>query len=175
MSGFGDFLVNHHVPQLVTSSELAASEDFVNGNVVSDVANLEEWEGALFIVTKLDSSAAATGTSTALVYSCDDASASTATAVIFWERHSTTPDVFSAWARVAATGQIIAVGDDQTWEFAISSSELYKGTAAAPVNDQYVKFVLNEVSSGQAPYDGGVVTILYGAKHAHEIPNTVLT
>jgi len=170
MSGFADFLVNHHIPQLVTSTEQPKGEAMFDSNTTSDIANLKEWEGAIFIVTKLEGSA---GIATATMESCDDAAASTSTAVAFWERHATTPDTFTAWARVAVGGKSITAGADEVWEFAISSSELSKGTAGAPVNDNYVRLVLTETTA--TAVDGSIVTILYGAKHAHEIPNTVLT
>ena len=170
MSGFGDFLINHHVPQLVTSTEQPKGEDMWDATITSDVANLKEWEGALFIITKM---AGATGTATITIESCDDAAASTSTAVAYWYRYSVTPDIFTAWARAESTGETITAGADDVWEFAISSSELYKGTAAAPVNDNYVRIVCTEVADD--PVDGSVVTMLYGAKHAHEIPVTVLT
>ena len=170
MSGFADFLINHHVPQLVTSTEQPKGEDMFENNITSDIVNLSAWEGAVFIVTKL---AGATGTATATVESCDTAVPGTATAVAFRERHATTPDTFTAWADVASTGLSITAGADEVWEIAIASSDLYKGTAAAPVNDQYARLVLTEVDS--TAVDGSVVTILYGPKYGHEIPTTVLT
>ena len=168
MSGFSDFLINHHVPQLVTSTEQAAAEDMFNGNITSDVANLKDCEGALFIVTKLDG---ATGTATATVESCDDVTPTTSTAVTFRYRVATTPDTFTAWSTSASLS--ITAGANEVWEIAIASSDLYKGTETAPVNDQYVRLVLTEVDS--TAVDGGVVTMLYGPKYGHEIPGTVLT
>ena len=174
MSGFSDFLIDHHVPQLVTSTECAAAEDMFDGAAsgvtTSDVANLKEWEGALFIVSKL---AASTGTALVTIESCDDASASTSTAVAHWYRYATTPDIFTAWARSDSTGQTITAGANDVWEFAISSSMLYKGTASTPVNHNYVRFVLTEVADD--PVDGVTTVVLFGAKHSHDIPVTVLT
>ena len=170
MSGFADFLVNHHVPQLVTSTQQPKGEDMFENNITSDIANLSAWEGALFIVTKL---AGATGTATATMESCDTVSPGTATAVAFKYRYSTTPDTFTAWADATSSGVAITAGADEVWEFAIASSELYKGTATAPVNDNYVRLKLTETDS--TAVDGSVVTILYGPKYGHEIPTTVLT
>ena len=170
MSGFADFLVNHHVPQAVTSTEQPKGEDIFESNVSSDVINLSAWEGVVFIVTKL---AGATGTATATINSCDNVTPSTATAVAFRYRYSTTPDTFTAWADATSSGVAITAGADEVWEFAIASSDLYKGTATAPVNDQYVRLVLTETES--TAVDGSVATILYGPKYGHEIPGTVLT
>ena len=168
MSGFADFLVNHHVPQLVTSTQQPKGEDMFEGNITSDVCNLKDWEGALFIVTKL---AGATGTATATVESCDVAAGTTATAVEFYYRKATTPDTFTAWTTSSSLS--ITAGADEVWEIAIASSNLYKGTATAPVNDSYVRLKLTETES--TAVDGSVVTILYGPKYGHEIPTTVLT
>lgn len=168
MSGFADFLVNHHVPQAVGATEQPKGEDMFENNITSDVINLSAWEGIVFIVSKMDGAA---GTATATVESCDTVVPGTATAITFRYRKATTPDTFTAWATSASLS--ITAGANEVWEIAVASSDLYKGTATAPVNDQYARLVLTEVDS--TAVDGGVVSILYGPKYGHEIPDTVLT
>ena len=170
MSGFADFLINHHCPAAFTSAELIEPDDMFEGSPTSVILNLEAWDGVVWIVGKL---AGATGTATALVYSCDDTTPTTATAVPFMYRAATTPDTFTAWTAATASGVLISAGADQVWEIAIASSDLYKGTATAPVNDQYVKLQLNEVDS--TAVEGSVQVLLYGPTYGHEIPDTVLT
>lgn len=170
MSGFADFLINHHLPQVVTSTEQAAGEDMFASNITTDVYNVDSWEGSLFIVKKL---AGGTGTATVTCESCSAADGSDNTAVAFKYRYSTTPDTFTAWADATSSGVAVTAGADQTWEFAIASSDLYKGTATAPVNYQYVRWVVTETES--TAVDGTCFTMLIGPKFGHEIPDTVLT
>ena len=170
MSGFADFLINHHVPQIVTSTEQPKGEDMFENNITTDVYNGSAWEGSLLVVSKL---AGATGTATVTCESCSAADGSDNTAVAYRCRYSTTPDTFTAWADVTSSGQTITAGADDVWEFAIAHSDGYKGTATAPVNYQYFRWVLTEVADD--PVDGSVVCMLVGPKHGHEIPGTVLT
>ena len=170
MSGFADFLINHHLPQVVTSTELAAAEDVFTGNLTTDIFNMSAWEGCIFVLQKL---AGGTGTATVTCNSCDDTDPTTATAIAFRYRYSTTPDVFTAWADATSSGVPVTAGADQTWEFAVATSDLYKGTATAPVNDQYCRWVATETES--TAVDGAAYVLLYGPKYGHEIPGTVLT
>lgn len=168
MSGFSDFLINHHVPQAVGATEQPKGEDMYEGNITSDVINLSAWEGIVFIVQK---TTGATGTATATVESCSAAAGTNNTAVTFRYRYATTPDTFTAWSTSASLA--ITAGSDEVWEIAIASSDLYKGTETVPVNHQYVRLVLTETES--TAQDGSVTSILYGPKYGHEIPDTVLT
>lgn len=169
MSGFADFLINHHVPQPVGSTECPELEDFYEGNITSLCCNMSAWEGIVYIVSKTTS---ATGTATATIESCSAYAGTDNTAVAFKYRYSTTPDTFTAWADATSGGIAITAGSDEIWEFAIASSDLYKGTATAPVNHQYVRIVLTETES--TAQDGSVVAIMYGPKYGHEIPDTVM-
>lgn len=170
MSGFADFLINHHLPQVVTSSEQAAGEDMFNGNITTDVYNGSAWEGSIFTVIKL---AGAVGTATVTCESCSAADGSNNTAVAFRYRKATTPDTFTAWTDVTSSGQTIAAGADEIWEFAIAHSDGYKGTSTAPVNYQYFRWVATEVDG--TAVDGTAFVMLIGPKYGHEIPGTVLT
>jgi len=165
MSGFADFLINHHVPQAVGSTEMPECEDMYEGNVTSLCCNMSAWSGIVYIVSKTTS---ATGTATATVESCSAYAGTNNTAVTFMYRKATTPDTFTAWTTSASLA--ITAGSDEVWEIAIASSDLYKGTETAPVNHQYVRLVLTETES--TAQDGSVVSILYGPKFGHEIPDT---
>ena len=168
MSGFADFLVNHHLPQIVTSTCVADSGDLFASNITTDIYNGSAWEGSVFVVQKCEGT---TGTATVTCNSCDDTDPTTATAITFMYRYSTTQDVFTEWATSASV--TITAGANETWEFAIAHSDLYKGTATAPVNDEYVRWVATEVDS--TAVGGSAFCMLIGPKSGHEIPGTVLT
>ena len=158
-----NFLNRHHCPMAVTSTEQPAGEDMFNGNITSDIINMENWGGVLYIVKKLDG---AVGTATATVESCDTVVPGTPTAVAFRYRKMTTADTWSSWTAVASTGVTITAGADEIWEFSVYDSEL-NGT------DQFVRLVLTEVDS--TAVDGGVITMLFDPRFGKDIPDTVLT
>jgi len=158
-----NFKESHHIPMIVTSSEQAAGEDMFNGNITSDIFNMSSWREAYLIVKKLDG---AVGTATVTCESCDDTTPTTNTAVAFEYRKQTTPDTVTAWTAVASTGQTIAAGANEIWEFRITSEGL-SGT------DKYCRWILTEDDS--TAVDGTVFCLLTNPRYAKDIPDTVLT
>ncbi len=160
---FTDFLQEHHIPRAFPSSIIAANEDIFNGSPASDVINMSRWRGMLVIVAK---NAGGVGTATLTALSCDDTTPSTTTAVAFKERHCTATDVYSEWADVASTGQLIAAGADSIWEFYVDSADL-SGT------NEYLQIKFTEGDS--TAVDGHIICMLIGPRYGESVPTTVLT
>ena len=158
-----NFLESHHVPLAVTSTEQGLGGDMFASNVTSDIINMENWGGVVWIVTKLDG---AVGTAAATIESCDTVVPGAATAIPFRYRKQITPDTFTAWTTGVVGGVAITAGANEVWEFSVYASEL-SGT------DSFVRIVLTE-DDGTAVH-GGVVTMLFDPRYGQEIPATVLT
>lgn len=150
-----DFMDSHHCPLAVSSTEQPKGEDMFENNIVSDIVDMKDWEGCLFIVKKL---AGAVGTATATVNACDDTTpTTTSSALTFWYRSMTTQDTWATdWATSASLS--ITAGADEIWEIFVTGAQV-----AAVANYHYVKLTLTEVDS--TAVDGTVVTMLVGPKY----------
>jgi len=148
---------------IVTSSEQADGGDMFAGNITTDIFSMKNYREAYLIVKKLDG---AVGTATVTCESCDDTTPTTNTAIAFEYRKQTTTDTFGAWTAVSTSGQTIAAGANEIWEFRVDSSMLTSG-------DSYCRFVLTEVDS--TAVDGATFCLLTNPRYAEDIPITVLT
>ena len=156
------FLESHHCPMAVTSAEQPKGEDMFENDITSDITNMANWGGILYIVKKMTGAA---GTAVATIESCDTVVPGTATAIAFRYRKMTTRDTWGAWTAATSSGVTISAGANEIWEFSVYDSELHGA-------DQFVRLVLTEVDS--TAVDGGVLAMLFNPRYGKEIPDTVL-
>jgi len=151
-----DFMDNHHCPLAVAATHQPKGEDMYENNIVSDIVDMKDWEGCLFIVKK---TTGATGTATATINACDNNTPSnTSGALTFWYRSMTTQDTWASdWATSASLA--ITAGSDEIWEILITGDQV-----AAVAEYSYIKLTLTETES--TAQDGAVVTMLVGPKYA---------
>lgn len=165
-----NFLESHHIPNVITSARQPKGEDMYEGNIVSDVWSMSNWNWAIVIVKKL---AGATGTATFTCEACDNVTPDTHPNIGgYYYRTQTTPDTVSAWTYVTATtGTAITAGADAIWEFAIPASALQGGSNR--YGYEFCRVTLTETES--TAVDGSVDVILVEPRVAQSIPASVLS
>ena len=133
------------------------------GATSSDVVDMSGHSHVAFHIIK---GIGTTGTSTITVESCDNVTPDTTTAIPFKYRKSTTPDVFTAYANVAAAGVATTAGSDEIYIVEVNSVDL-------TTTNQFVRLTLTEVADD--PVAGAVYIELSGARESKNINDTVLT
>lgn len=121
------------------------------GTVYSDIIEVGG-EGVAFLVYK---GVGTTGTSTLTVEACDDVSASTTSAVVFWYKRIATTD--SGWTAATTAGFTTTAG----------SSDMYLIAAPKDVfaSTGYKYARLAAVESAASAVLGGIVNIVYGLRY----------
>lgn len=147
------------------SSFIANNGDMFDGDPTSDVINLKDHDGVLFVI---NCGTGATGTAKITAESCDDVTPTTATDIAFYYRANTVADTWGAWTlATAGTGFTTAAQADKCYQVLIQGDLLGGGT------DHRVRLQMTEVAN--AAVHGGVVAYMVGPKYAQEVPATVLT
>ena len=150
--------------QLHTTAGLYPAADFMAGGVSTDVVECRSAVGVRYIIFRGDATGG-TATGVVTVYADDDAVPTTSTATPFYYRTSTTPDTWSAWTHVAATGFTMTAGDNQIYEVFQPAAEIAENgygyshmQITEPVNDPQLGCVLIEVI--QTRYQNATTTML---------------
>ena len=147
----------------VVHNTLTAHEDIFNGTPTTDIVSMESYTEALFIIEK---SAGGTGTAVITVESCDDTSATTATAVAFDYQVMTSGNTWGSRTAATSSGFTTTAGANQCYKMWIRDDEL-SGT------DKYVRMKATE--SANDPCDGAIVTVLFGSKYPQDPPAAAIT
>ena len=150
----------HKIVHCFDSGVIAANEDIFNGSPASDVIHMDHYRECTFVVIK---NAGGTGTATATVLACDDATPSSTQAVAFKYRTIDDPDTHGAWTDATSSGISISAGADEIWEFRVLASGLYS-------TYEYVRLNLAEVDS--TAVDGGAFAILTDPRYVDSDPDT---
>ena len=140
------------------------ADAFAGANVRSDVYSLRDHGRGLFVIYI---GVGATGTSTILVNSCDDAVPTTRTTMPYWSREILTGDTDSAITRRAAAGYVYTAGSSKIILVEVDAKDLAAG-------DSFVELELDE--SVDSPCLGGVLFIAGGSpnRYARQINATVI-
>jgi hypothetical protein len=142
---------------------LTAHEDIFNGTPTTDIVNMDAWTECLWIIEK---SAGGTGTAVITVESCDDVSATTATAVAFDYEVMTSGNTWGSRAVATSSGFTTTAGANQGYKVWIRADEL-SGT------DKFVR--LKATESANDPVDGALITLLLGPKYPQDPPAAAIT
>jgi len=137
--------------------------DAFAGTVASDVVDVSNHGGALFIVYK---GVGATGTSTITVEACDDVTPSNTTAVPFYSKSITATDVQGEMTARAAAGFTTTAGSSQIYVIAVDSQEL------ASAGYKYVRLKAAEVVD--SPVLGGIAIALFDPRFGGSASNTAI-
>ena len=142
---------------------LTAHEDMFNGDPSTDVLSMANYREIVFYIVK---SAGATGTATITVESCDDVTPTTATAVAFNYRATTTGNTLGAYTAAAAAGFATTAGTNQMYEVSIQADQLNG-------SDKYVRLVATEVVD--SPCDGAIISVGFCPRYAEDQPVEMIT
>lgn len=127
---------------------LAPDADRFNADPATDIVNLGEYNRATFIITV---GVGATGTTVVTTEACDDTTPTTATAIAFRYRISTTFGVWGAWTAATTSGFTTTAGSSNAYIVEVTSSEL-------PDGSPYVR--LQTTEAVDSPVDAGIECIL---------------
>lgn len=139
------------------SSIIAANEDIFDGDPISDVISMSKYESVLFIIVK---NAGATGTATCILYSCDNFTPSTATAMVGKYKVCTSGNTWGAWTALATTGFTTTAGANQCYMILANAEDLVEG-------DVGVKLAMTEVEDD--PCDGAVLCIGVEPRYSKDV------
>lgn len=123
--------------------------DAFAGTVYSDIHNMRDVEGILFVV---HIGVGTTGTSTLTVEACDNVTPSNTTAIPFWYRNIASTDVNPAMTRVAATGFTTTAGSSKIVVVEARADDM------GSTGYGYARLKLVEVAND--PNLGGIIVIL---------------
>ena len=138
------------------SGVIAANEDIFDGDPATDVVSMENYETIVWYIIK---NAGATGTATITVESCDDTTPSTATAIAFHYRATTSGNTRGAVTAATSAGFTTTAGANQIYEIEVSAEALSAG-------DKFVRMQCTEVANN--PCDGAIMQVMHGPRFGHE-------
>ncbi len=141
---------------VANSGFIAANEDIFDGDPATDVVSMENYDAIVFIITK---NAGAVGTATITVESCDDATPSTATAIPFKYRATTSGNTRGAITSATASGFATTAGANQLYEIEVSAEDLSG-------SDPFVRMQCTEVAND--PCDGAIISMAAIGRYGHE-------
>ena len=143
------------------SSFVAANEDIFNGNPATDVINLENAQGVLFIIAT--NANAGSGAATITVLACDDVTPSHTAAVPF--RYQTiSADVQSA-VSAATTSGLASVGTANTiYLIEVDAADVAAAAVNSTYNNKYVQLKATETQSDAI--DGAILAVLIGPRYS---------
>jgi len=142
---------------------LAPVADAFAGTVASDVVDVSNHQGVLFLVYK---GVGATGTSTITVEACDDVTPSNTTAVPFFYKAITSTDVQGAVTATTSAGFATTAGSSQMYAVQVDAQEL------ASAGYKYAR--LKAVEVVDSPVLGGIAIALLGPKFGGSATNTAI-
>lgn len=137
--------------------------DAFAGTVASDVVDVSNHHGALFIVYK---GVGTTGTSTITVEACDDVTPTTTSAVPFYYKAITSSDTQGAVTAATSAGFATTAGSSQMYVVQVDAQEL------ASAGYKYVR--LKAVEVVDSPVLGGIAIALIGPKFGGSATNSVI-
>ena len=142
---------------------LTAHEDIFNGTPTSDIVNMDGWTECLWLI---DKSAGGTGTAVITVESCDDTSATTATAIAFDYQAMTSGNTWGSRTAATSSGFTTTAGANQGYKLWVRADEL-SGT------DKFVR--LKATESANDPVDGAILSVLLGPKYPQDPPAAAIS
>lgn len=143
------------------SSFVAANEDIFFGSPTTDVINLENAQGVLFIIAT--NANAGSGAATITIEACDDVTPSNTTAIAF--RYQTvSADVQSAVSASTSTG-LASVGTANTiYLIEVDAADVAAASVNSTYNNPYVRLKATETQSDAV--DGAILAILIGTRYS---------
>ncbi len=157
------FLETSHVVHCAPSGIIAANEDIFNGDPTTDIISMKNAGSCVFVIVK---NAGAVGTATITIESCDDTSASTATAIAYTYRAITTTDTQGAVTAATSAGFTTATTANMIYVIEVNARDLVDG-------DSYVRMVCTEVANAEV--DGAIFSFLTDLRYQEDALATQLT
>ena len=143
--------------------------DFLAGTKNSDVHNMAQFDGAMFV---LHWGVGATGTTVITVEACDDVTPSNTTAIVFWYREIKTGDTDGAWTKATTAGFTTTAGSNHIIQIFVSASDVAAASVNSTVGNKYVR--LHSVEATDNPILGGGMFIGIGGRYQEDVNATTI-
>jgi len=140
---------------------VAANEDIFNGDPATDVINLQNADGVMFIIAMNNN--AGSGAATITVEACDDVTPSNTTAIAFKYQLISAGDTQGAVTAATSSG-VASIGTAQTMLLVEVDAAV---VAAAAVNSTYGNpYVRLKATESQSDaIDGAILAFLFGLRY----------
>ncbi len=146
------FLGDHKIIHLSTK----AMRDLLQGNYASDVINMQDWQGCIFVINQTSG----VGQGEVSIQRVDDVVPTTTAGAPSWRyRSSTTPDAWSDWTQVtSSSGFLTGITPDKMFECEIRGDEI-GGTS----DWQYIRLNIDQVTDSEVDID--IIAIMYNGRY----------
>jgi hypothetical protein len=144
------------------STFIAANEDIFNGSPATDVINLHNAQGVMFIVAC--NANAGSGAATITIEACDNVTPSNTTAIVFRYQLISTVDIPGTLTAAATTG-VTSVGTANTMLLVeVDAATVAAATVNSTVGNKFVRLKATETQSDAV--DGAILAFLFGLRYA---------
>jgi hypothetical protein len=143
------------------SSFVAKNEDIFDGSPATDVINLKNAQGCMFIVAMNNN--AGSGAATITIEACNNVTPSNTTAIVFRYQLISTTDLPGTLTTAATTG--VSVGTANTMLLIEVDAATVAGAAVnSTYGNKYVRLKATETQSDAV--DGAILSFLFGLRYA---------
>ena len=141
------------------STFVAANEDIFNGNPATDVINLKNAQGVMFVIAM--NANAGSGAATITIEACDDVTPSNTTAIAFRYQLISTVDIPGTLK--AATSAGVSVGTANTiMLIEVDAAAVASAAVNSTYNNEVVRLQATETQSEAV--DGAIMALLFGLR-----------
>ena len=145
---------------------VAAVANAFAGTIHSTIFNVSIYKQTTFLLHK---AVGTTGTTLVTIEACSDITPTTATAIPFWYRKSTTLDTWGDLTAATSAGFTTTAGSNQLYEIVVDN-DLLGGNDIGGTGYQYIR--LTAVEQTASPVLGGVLAYLGQARYPRQTPAT---
>ena len=141
------------------STFVAANEDIFAGNPATDVINLKNAQGVLFVIAM--NANAGSGAATITIEACDDVTPTNSTAIAFRYQLISTVDI--PGTLTAATSAGVSVGTANTiMLIEVDAAAVASAAVNSTYNNEFVRLQATETQSDAI--DGAIMAFLFGLR-----------
>ena len=143
------------------SSFVAKGEDIFEGNPSTDVINLKNAQGVLFVIATGNN--AGSGAATITVSACDNTTPSNTTDIAFKYQTISTTDVPGTLTACASTGLSVGTANTITL-IEVDAASVAAAAVNSTYNNHYVRLTATESQSDAV--DGAILSFLFGLRYS---------
>jgi len=144
-----------------SSTFVPKGEDIFENSPATDVINLKNAQGVLFMIATGNN--AGSGAATITIEACDNATPSNTTAIAF-RYQVITSDVQGAVTAASSSGLAAVGAADTVWLFEVDAAAVAAASVNSTYNNHYVRLKVTETQSDAV--DGAILAFLIGPRYA---------
>uniref|UniRef100_A0A6M3IRI5 Uncharacterized protein n=1 Tax=viral metagenome TaxID=1070528 RepID=A0A6M3IRI5_9ZZZZ len=144
------------------SSFVAANEDIFNGSPTTDVINLKNAQGVMFVVAC--NANVGSGAATITIEACDNVTPSNTTAIVFRYQLISTTDL-PGTLTAATTSGVASIGTTNTMLLVeVDAATVGAASVNSTYNNTFVRLKATETQSDAV--DGAILAFLFGLRYS---------